>query len=264
MKQQKCIFLQSEVEYLGYRIDEKGIHTAPAKLEAIQCAPTPTNTTELRSFSGLLNYYGKFIPNLSTMIHPLNSLLRQGVHWKWSTQCEDSFKAAKQALSLASVLAHYDPTLPLQLAGDASCYGIGAVLSHCYPGGTERPIAFALRTLLPSERNYAQIEREAFSLVFGTQKFHQFIYGHQFTLITDHCPLTTIFGDKRDIPLVAATRLQRWALLLSVYHYNIVFKPTKSHANAECFSRLPISGKGVVGNPSDVTLLNLSQISSFQ
>ena len=171
------------------------------------------------------------------------------------------FKAAKQDLSSGSVLAHYDPTLPLQLAGDASRYGIGAVLSHCYPDGTERPIAFASRTLLPSECNYTQIEREALSLVFGTQKFYQFIYGCQFTLITDHRPLTTIFGDKRGIPPVAAARLQHWALLLSAYHYNIVFTPTKSHANADCFSRLPILGKGTVGNPSDVTLFNLSQIS---
>ena len=131
-------------------------------------------------------------------------------------------------------------------------------MSHRYP---ERPIAFASRTLLPSERNYAQIEKEALSLVFGTQKFHQYIYGCQFTLITDHRPLTTIFGDKRGIPPVAAARLQRWAILLSAYHYYIIIKPTKSHANADCFSRLPISGNGAVGNPTDVTLFNLSQIS---
>ena len=79
MKQEKCTFLQSEVEYLGYCINETGIHTSPSKLEAIQQEPTPTNTTELRSFLGLLNYYGKFIPNLATMIHPLNALLRHSV-----------------------------------------------------------------------------------------------------------------------------------------------------------------------------------------
>ena len=117
------------------------------------------------------------------------------------------FKEAKHALSSASILAHYDPTLPLQLAGDASCYGVGAVLSHRYMNGSESPIAFASRTLLPSECNYVQIEQEAVSLVFGTQKFHQYIYGHQFTLITDHPPLSTIFGDKRGIPPVAAARL---------------------------------------------------------
>ena len=115
---------------------------------------------------------------LSTIVHPINSLLRQGTHWKWSTHCEDSFREAKQVLSSASVLGHYDPALPLHLVGDASCFGIGAVSNH-YPDGTERPIALP-QTLLPSERNYAQIEREALSLVFGTQKIHQYICSQQF------------------------------------------------------------------------------------
>ena len=128
------------------------------------------------------------------MIHSLNALLRQGVQWKWrqgvqwkwTQECAEAFRQAKQSLSSEPVLAHYNPQLPLRLAGDASCYGIGAVLSHQYPDGTERPIAYASRTLQPSERNYAQIEREALSLVFGIQKFHQYIYGRRFTLITDH------------------------------------------------------------------------------
>ena len=75
LKEAKCAFFQREVEYLGYRIDASGIHTAPSKLQAIQQAPSPRNITELRAFLGLLNYYGKFIPNLSTLIHPLNALL---------------------------------------------------------------------------------------------------------------------------------------------------------------------------------------------
>ena len=174
------------MEYLRYWINANGVHTAPSKLQATHQAPSPTNVTELRAFLSLLNYYGKFIPNLSTMIHPLNALLRQGVRWKWTQECAEAFREAKQSLSSDSVLAHYDPQLPVRLAGDASCYGIGAVLSHQYPDGTEQPIAYASRTFLPSERNYVQIEREALSLVFGIQKFHQYIYGRKFTLITDH------------------------------------------------------------------------------
>ena len=105
------------------------------------------------------------------------------------------------------MLVHYDPTLPLRLAGDASNYGIGAVISHVMPNGSERPIAFASRTLLASERNYSQIEKEALSLIFGIDKFHTYLFGRKFVLVTDHKPLTTIFGEKKQVPPITAARL---------------------------------------------------------
>ena len=158
------------------------------------------------------------------------------------------------------MLAHYDPRVPIRLAGDASSYGIGAVLSHVFADGTEQPVAYASRTLLPNEQNYAQVEKEALSLIFGVQKFHQYIYGREFTLVTDHRPLTTIFGPKKGVPPLAAARLQRWALLLSAYRYNIEFKPTLAHANADGLSRLPLKQKAATGNPPDPGVFNVRQL----
>ena len=181
----------------------------PSKLQAIVQAPTPKNVQELRSFLGLLNYYGKFIPNLASLIQPLNNLLQRNQKWKWTTASNKAFEQAKDELSSSRVLVHYDPALTLTLAGDASAYGIGAVISHTMPGGTEHPIAFASRSLSSSECNYAQLEKEALSLIFGMKKFHQYLYGCKFTLVTDHKPLTAILGAKKGIPSLAAARLQR-------------------------------------------------------
>ena len=107
-------------------------------------------------------------------MHPLQALLRAGQKWQWNRRCEQAFREAKQKLSTAPVLAHYNPDLPIYLAGDASHYGVGAVISHIFPDGSERPVAFASRTLLQSECNYAQVEKEALALVYGVRKFHQY------------------------------------------------------------------------------------------
>ena len=164
LKEEKCYIWQSSVDYLGNHIDAQGIHVASAKVDALQKAPAPHNVSELRSFLGMINYYRKFIPNLSTLLHPLHALLKDTQSWKWDQECDDAFQAAKQQLSSTPVLVHYDPKLPICLAGDASSYGIGAVLSHILPNRREHPIAYASRTLKPIERNYAQLEKEALSL----------------------------------------------------------------------------------------------------
>ena len=162
----KCSFMHIKVQYLGHRIDTEGIHATDSKLQAIQQSPAPKNLQELRSFLGLLNYYSQFIPNLSSLLHPLNKLLCEDTPWSWSSECDQAFKQAKEKL-LSPILVHYDPSLPIRLADDASAYGVGDVISHVMADGNERPIAFASRTLLPSERNYAQLEKEALSLIFG-------------------------------------------------------------------------------------------------
>ena len=208
-----------------------------------------------------MNYYAKFLPNLSSTLHPLHALLRDGQPWNWSKECERVFKEAKKKLTEAPVLSHYDPSLPIVMAADASAYGIGAVISHRHPDGTETPIAYASRTLTSAERNYAQVEKEALSLVFGIQKFHQYLYGRRFILLTDHKPLTTILGPKNGIPPLAAARMQRWALLLSAYSYDIQFRPTKKHANADGLSRLPLSDSIPLGNVPDPTMFNIAQLS---
>lgn len=245
LKMKKCMFLQDEVEYLGFLVDATGIHATESKITAIKEAPAPTDVSEVRSFMGLVNYYGRFVPDLATVANPLNQLLKKSAQWKWTDREESSFQALKQKLVSSSVLVHYNPDLPVHLACDASPCGVGAVLSHIMPNGEEKPIAFASRTLTAAEINYSQIDREALGIVFGVQKFHMYLYGRKFVLVTDNKPLSVIIGPKRGLPTVAAMRLQRWALTLAAYEYTVVVKSSEQNANADCMSRLPVSKAGV-------------------
>ena len=169
----------------------------------------------------------------------------------------------RRGYSQAPILAHYEPSVPLRMASDASAYGLGAILSHVYPDGTERPIAYASCTLSVSERNYAQLEREALSLVFGIKKFHPYLFGREFQLLTDHKPLTTILGPKTGIPSLAAARLQRWALMLPGYKYQIKYKPTKWHGNADGLSRLLLKSGKSDDSISTSTIFNIHQIEAL-
>jgi len=156
---------------------------------------------------------------------------------------EKVFQASKQLLISAPVLVHFNPELDITLACDASAYGIGAVLSHRLPDGMEQPIGFASRTLSDAEKKYSQIEKEGLACVFGVKKFHSYLYGHPFTLITDHKPLQTLFSESRAIPLQASSRIQRWALTLATYEYHLKFRCTTQHMNADALSRLSLPEK---------------------
>ena len=241
LRMDKCTFFQDSVEYLGHIIDSQGIHPHPAKIDAITKMPYPKNTAELCSFLGMVNYYDHFTPGLATRCATLNDLLHKDAKWCWTTEHSQAVDAIKEALTSSSTLSHYDPALPVSIACDASQVGIGAVLFHTLLDNTEKPIAYASRKLSKAEKNYAQIQREALAIVYGIQKFRQYLLGRKFHLITDHKPLLTIFHPSKGIPETAASRLQRWAIILSAYEYDVQYKPSGKHANADGLSRLPLN-----------------------
>ena len=260
IKKSKCEFFKDSVEYLGHSVDAQGLHTLPSKVEAILKAPDPRNLQQLRSFLGLLNYYGKFIPNLASIVHPLNHLLQKDVKWAWTSDCAQTFAAAKEVLNSSQVLAHYDPTLPIAMAGDASAYGIGSVISHVLPDGSERPIPYQLvRRITVNWRrrlcHWCLVLRSFTNTCMD-------ISSHSIQ-ITSHCYQSLDLRRVYPLGCNKASTLGCWAILLSAYNYDIQFKSTSTHANADGLSRLPISDTMTADQSVEVSLFNVAQINSL-
>jgi len=197
LQKEKCFFMVLDVTYCGYEINGRGIKPLEAKVEAIHNAPVPENVTQLRAFLGMLNYYHRFLPDIATVLEPLQKLLRQGTKWCWKTEQQVAFDKSKKLLQSANLLVHFQPDLELILVSDTSDYGVGAVLSHRMPDGTERPIGYVSRSLNATEHGYSTIEKEALAIIFGVKQFNQFLYGHKFTIQTNHKPLEGLFNKKK-------------------------------------------------------------------
>ena len=195
-----------EVKYLGTIITADGMKPDPAKLTAINGMSTPTDRTAVRRLLGMINFLACHIPDMSTITAPLRDLLKTDVHFQWNSQHDAALSKIKHVLSTVPVLSYFDPSKASTIQADASNHGLGACLLQ-----QGKLVAYALRSLTPTEAAYAQIEKELLAIVFACQKFHQFIYGFNTKVQTDHKPLETIFNK----PLcLVPPRLQRMLLRL--------------------------------------------------
>ncbi|XP_054276486.1 uncharacterized protein K02A2.6-like [Macrosteles quadrilineatus] len=173
------------------------------------------------------------------MTFPLRCLMKKSEPWMWTAACESAFLKLKSELCSDRVIIPFDPNLNLILTTDASPTGVAAVLSHEIEG-VEHPIAYASRSLNPSEMNYSQLDREALAIIFGVNHFYNYLLGKKFILVTDNEPLTRIFHQNKALPQMTSARLLRYASFLSGFDYIVRFKKGSSNQNVDCLSRPPV------------------------
>lgn len=229
----KCQFRKNQVTFMGHQLTDQGINPSDDKVDAIRRFRSPETAEELRSFLGLINYLGKFIPNLSTMTAPLRELLKKDTKFKWEQTHFEAFEQIKREVSDPRNLGYYSPYDETILIADASPVGLGAVLLQV-KNGKKRVICYISKGLSSAERAYAQNEREALALVWATERLEPYLRGLEFKLVTDHEPLKVIFGTKSK----PCHRIERWALRLQSYRYTIVHVSGKANI-ADPLSRLP-------------------------
>jgi RNase H-like domain found in reverse transcriptase len=167
----KCRIGVKEVPFFGHLITASGLKPDPSKVEAISKIEAPKNRAELETLLGMVNYLQKFAPNLAEITSPMRSLLRKEQEFMWDCPQTQAFEQMKAIITKSPVLAYFDPKKQVILECDASKQGVGAAIIQ-----DGRPVAFASKTLTPTEVGYANIEREMLAILFACKRFHQYIY----------------------------------------------------------------------------------------
>ena len=205
---------KSEIIVHGHRFTNDGVKVDNKKVTAVCAMPPPTDELGVKRLCGMVQYMAKFMPNLASDLEPIRALTRQNVEWNWSEECELAFNRIKDKLTKTPVLSYFNPDKQLVLQVDSSKDGLGAVLLQ-----DGKPIEYASRALTTSERNWAQIEKETLSIVFGLERFDQYTYGRPVLVQNDHKPLASILKK----PLSQAPRRIQ-ALMMRLYRYDIEFQ----------------------------------------
>ena len=253
IKPKKSHFFQTSVTFLGHILSANGVSPNPEKVAKIKDWPTPKTPKEVHSFVGLASYYRRFIPNFAKWAGPLHALIvpasfkqkiRKGEmkksdlpEFQWTSACQEGFDQLKKALTEAPVLAYPDYSKPFILETDASLKGLGAVLSQKGDDNEIRVVAYASRSLRPSEksmRDYSSAKIELMALKWSVcDKFKDYLLGSKFTVFTDNNPLCYIKSSK-----LGAAQI-RWLSELALYDFDIVYRTGKSNLVADALSRRP-------------------------
>lgn len=231
----KCVFCVDSVDFLGHHINADGIRPLDTKVAAVSNFPRPTSVKAVQEFTGLLNYYHRFIPGAAQTMAPLYEAISKK-KFEWDERLEAAFTSAKDALASATLLCYPDPSLPVRLVTDASDVAVGAALEQDIDGHPQ-PIAFFSKKLRPAERKYSVFDRELLAVYLSTRHFKHWLDGAIFTIRTDHRPLVAAITKKSD---AWSSRQQRHLSAIAEMNCELEYIPGHSNAAADTMSRIEI------------------------
>ena len=255
----KCHFAKQQISWLGYNITQSGISPLESKTSSIISLQPPNTLKKLRSFLGSVHYISKFIPNLAQLCHPLRPLLRKSTKFVWTDTHTLHFNAIKTRIANHTENMHYNPQFETRIKCDASRSGLGAALEQLTVDGW-KPISFASRFLNSSEERYSINELELLGVVWSIEYFKNYLYGKEFTVITDHRALLSILKEHRSNKSYNS-RLARWVDRLLPYQFSIEHLPEAKMGSVDYISRNPYQpAKSVSKYDEEFLVATLSSI----
>lgn len=247
----KTVLMADELKFLGMKISRHGLSPDNTLVEKIKKMNEPTCKKEVDIFVGLINYYGRFIKNLAEILHPITELKKDNNKFYWTNIHQKSFDKLKQIISEYPIVQTYNPNKELTVSTDASENTIGSVLTQ-----EDHPVIYLSRKLTSNERNYSTIEKEALAIVWTLKRAKNFLLGRHFKLKCDHQPLKFLFDCNKELPKFTSARIQRWAIELMAFDYEIEFVPGKTHKAADAMTRLNFESDEFIDNDENINILH--------
>jgi hypothetical protein len=229
--------MYDDMQLLGHIINQQGVKKVPLKIEQILNLEAHTNTKEVQSTMGI-TYYAKFILEMVTIMKPIYCSSRKNVEYVWKKECASALCQIKKIINEDSQLTHFIPGCKTILDTNASNVGVSVVLFQMQEN-RKRPIQFPSRTLSKAELNYRVNDKEELAIIFGWNKFYEYLYGYtKFKICTDYKP---IFVENNPIPYVISPRRLRWASFLSAFEYKIEYIKGEDNMLADHLSKHSIN-----------------------
>lgn len=229
---EKCVFFAKRIKILGHIIENGNVYVDPAKVSPLANRLPPKNVREVQMFLGLANYYRQFIRNFASLVAPLTELLKKEVKFEMDSRRLDAFGKIVKTLCSEPFLTLPNLQRPFILYCDASNYCMGAILAQIDENLRERVCGYWSRMFKNAEVHYSITEKECLAVVYSIKHYHVYLYGQKFEVITDHSALKWLLNIEK-----AVGRLARWKIFLSIYDFDIIYRPGKKHSNVDAISR---------------------------